>query len=292
MAEPTTPTTETTTPPQTEPATKTNTTSDTGGTQNKDKAFTTIPTNAISRMKADARRKGRDDAAKENEAKAKELGFRSYDEMLKAAVDARKRGGAPKPNTGNGTPQTNREPKPQQPRQGQPGNSTDKDFLRLQQENQRMADAAKTANLRRANEEKRRRQAQAELDAERAQNQLLIASRSGVQPDEVHYAVQLLQRELADRQAGKSEAEREAVINGFDEEKFFAEDLRARKPYLYGAETKPANTSAQTQTQNSHPPKPNPSQNQPPPKKRLPDMTPAEVAEYYKNMGLRQPGVG
>lgn len=191
-----------------------------------------IPQHAIGEMKREQREKGKRQALKELEEKAKAEGFSSVDEMIQFASESRKKQGqrqaAPQP-----TPQARREPTQPKPVQNPPKNRqdrqamdrSDRDLRRVQEENARLKQKAQNEERRRREADKARQAAEARSELERS------AVAAGVQ--DVDYAVHLLEKHVR----GLSEE----AIEAFDESKFF-EDLRTEKPHLFGVTHVPATT--------------------------------------------------
>ena len=177
---------------------------------------------AIGKLKAEQRDRGARETRDELEKQARDAGFASLDEALKAISDARARPPAP-PVPAAAAPEPP-EPTPGSPQQ--PGES--KNAYRFRQQAERERDDARRKLGR---ETEARRALQAQLEAKDAEMELrTTAVQSGIQ--DVDYAMVLLQRHLASLP--------DAELETFDETKFFA-DLRAKKPYLFGETVVPAN---------------------------------------------------
>lgn len=205
----------------------------------KDPKVVTIPTRAMAQIKQAEREKGKKLAIQELNARAKALGFNTWEALEAAAIQ--KPSTAPKsppaglPEEAKETPQATQgqqPPKQVQPAQKasqKPSNGRD-----LQRELARAAEEKRRLNQQRAAEEKRRRALEQQLDATQAENALRLAAvKAGVtDPD---YALHLLRNKLQNKSAEELES--------FDEDEFFSKNLRETHPYLYGVETRPASTS-------------------------------------------------
>lgn len=203
----------------------------------------TIPSNAMTRIKAEERERGKKQAMKELDAQARAAGFKSFEEMQQAAISA-KRGKA-----GSRAPAT--EPDEEEPEtpappangKGAPAHPRimkgyEKKIAQLTEEKRRLNRAV-------SHEEKRRKQLERELEAREAESALRIeAIRAGVK--DVDYAVELLRRSMVGKTAEQ--------LRTFDEAKFFSDELRKSHPYLYEVEQRPA----QTGPSGDQPPAPKP----------------------------------
>lgn len=184
-----------------------------------------IPTSTMKRIKEEERQRGRAALRNELDTEARKLGFRSHDEMVRQIATSRrnpapKQAAQPQPAASDGAPAEQRE----SPRK----------IAALERDVARLTDERKRANRRVADLEREITRLKAGLDSKDAELALRVAAaRAGVQ--DVEYALHVLQGHLR----GKSEEE----LRGFSEEKFFADTLRASHPYLYGVETRPANSS-------------------------------------------------
>lgn len=188
-----------------------------------------IPANAMSRIKAEEREKGKRAMMAELDKRAKTLGYKNHED-LERALD-RNRTRAQKTTE---KPATQPTAKPAQQQKTQPNAQAAVDLSLRQQERDRlMQEKILRLNRRAAHEEKRRKALQRELDAKEAENALRLAAvRAGVH--DVDYALHLLRRDMT----GKTSQE----LDGFDEAKFFSENLRKSHPHLYGVESRPATT--------------------------------------------------
>ena len=158
----------------------------------------------------------------------------SVDDLLKRVKDP------PKPQQQRAS---NREPQRQPQRQngGRQPSDFDKKFEREKQKMQREKDEiAKKAR----SEARRARQLEDELDVERVNRQLeRIALAEGVSAKEVRGALFY----LADHLQDKSQDYRDK----FDEAKYFREQLRTERPYLFGETVRPATTGTGAQPGNA-----------------------------------------
>lgn len=178
----------------------------------------------MARIKRQERDRGRKAAEAAMEAKAKELGFDSMEDMMAAAKTSTKI----KRRTANaGTPPTPEEP----------ARRVDSDELRR-------------VNRARAREEAKRKAAEQRVQALEAEVELrTAAAKAGVK--DVEYAIELLRRDVRK----KTEEE----LQSYDENAFFT-GLRKTHPYLFGVESAPAHSdptpAGAAPTGDGAPPKP------------------------------------
>jgi hypothetical protein len=170
----------------------------------------------------------------ELEAKAKEAGFSSFEDMV--TYNAELRSSASKASkqkfAANSAEDTSDEDVASE-KPVAPANKHDRRAMaQYERERQQWAQQMEQAKRRGAHEEKKRRELQRQLDANEARSSLeKLAIRRGVQ--EVDFAMHLLQRELE----GKTEKD----LADFDEGVFF-DRLRESRPYLFGEVVRPATT--------------------------------------------------
>lgn len=191
-----------------------------------------VPTKAMANIKREERDKGRKAAQQELEDRARKAGFASAQEMEEFAMKARRSAQtAPAPRAAN----------PQQPTTPAPAGAVpDRQLRRLERERERALEEVKKANRLRAAEEKRRKDAERQVVSLQAEMELRTAAvKAGVV--DIDYAITLLHRHAKD----KTPEERRA----FDENKYFAEELRKSHPHLYGVVERPVHTAPQTQQQ-------------------------------------------
>lgn len=160
---------------------------------------------------------------------------------------------------------------------------------RLQKDLERTVEERRKANRARATEEKKRLALQRELDDTKVRNALMLAAvKNGVKdPD---YAVELCRRHY---EALPNEAQQAT----FDENAFFATELRKTHPYLYGVEERPANTSPGSEPgERGAAPKPAGKDQTPPPnpngKKDARQMSHTEYQKELETRGLMMPSSG
>lgn len=178
------------------------------------------------RIKEEARAKGRQQAISELDQAAQAVGFASHADALKALAELKK---SPTPPPAKPAPQ---------PEGTQTMSIKPKTDMTTKAADQQRVQALKDADERSAmrkqwrQEERRRRELQAQLDAKEAEMSLREELyRAGV--TDVDYALRLLTRQLE----GKSEEE----IGAFDRSAFYT-GLRKEKPYLFGETVAPATT--------------------------------------------------
>lgn len=266
----------------------------------------TIPSKAMAEIKAKERERGKQMAMAELEKQAKELGYRSFDDM-KAAMAAgatRREAGTtrrteerPARTTERTQERPTRTPertpaRDQQPARAQQAAAAEhpRYTKKLEQENARLIEEKKRLNRLRAQAEKREKAAQRELQASQAEVQLrMTAFGVGIQAEaDVDYALNLLRREVQ----GKTTKQLEAL----DERKFF-EGLRETRPYLFGVETRPAETGSGPPAQPviQKPPmpgqKPSGQRQNEAPTGRVDALTmsPKELEAHYRKMGITPP---
>jgi hypothetical protein len=180
-----------------------------------------IPTSAMSKIKATERERGRKEAQDAQNAQARDLGFVDFEDMKTHAQRAR----AAQPPVQRPNEVT---PPPAPPARTAPTASPEHE-----QTLARLLDERKVVNKNLAREEKKRQQLERQLEAQEAESALRIAAiRAGV--EDVDYALELCRRDMED----KTEAE----LVEFDENSFFAIGLRETHPYLYGVVDVPATT--------------------------------------------------
>jgi len=247
--------------------------SESGG-GSKEPQLVSMPSTAIRALRSEARRKGKLDAEGESLQRLKALGFDSCD----ALAEAQKKPATPEPPPA-------REPiparTPKDPKQM--GATADQ---KLVKENARLLEERKRLSRQRAATERRLKQAERERDALAAEHSLkLAATKAGV--SDVDYAVVLLKRSLT----GKSAEE----LAAFDEGKFFGEELRKSHPYLFGVESTPADTGANTREEDKGGGAPQPGKNGRPaeggpvdPQKMSREHFEATLAKH----GLQNPALG
>lgn len=185
----------------------------------------TMPSNTIAAIRKEEREKGKKAAQNEMNARAKALGYKSWEDF-EAAEKARKAGGGKK------KPEGSQAQKPAAQAGAQPNDADDSTTRRLQRELARKDE--EIARLRRqlANADRRRKMAERGLASTSAEVTLREAAvRAGV--TDVDYALHRLRREMQ----GKSAED----LAAFDEAKWF-EGLRKTAPHLFGVERQPANT--------------------------------------------------
>lgn len=168
------------------------------------------------RIKEEQRAKGRREAIDELDAKARAQGFESHEDALKALAALRK-------------PATQPPAVVQKPAQGAPTMSNrtapkNEDADRLRAENLRAKEEQAAERKRWRQENRQRRELEAQLQAKDAEIALREECyRAGVK--DVDYVIRLLTRELQ----GKTQEE----IAAFDRSKFY-DATRKEKPYLFG----------------------------------------------------------
>lgn len=190
-----------------------------------------LPSNAIGRIKNEAKERGKREALNELETQAKSAGFSSLAEALGTlkgitavspkSLHQQKQPKARQENANGEQPR-------KEERQAQAKRS-DRDKEREREKYSRLLEQERRA---RQDEARRRRELQRQLDASQARSELeKSAIQSGVK--DVDYAVSLLLRQL--------EGKDEKALSVFDESKFF-DGLRESHPYLFGETVKPATT--------------------------------------------------
>jgi len=173
-----------------------------------------MPTSAVARIKREERDRGRKEAVAEFQKQLKAAGFDNVDALVKAAK------GKGQTTAAGDNAQT-------APGAKRGGDST--------AQVRSLTDQVRRISQRLTGLIKENKRLQRQLDAKDAEMELrLTATRAGVK--DVDYAVEMLHRKVQ----GKSADE----LKGFDETKFFSEELKKSCPYLYGAESQPATTSA------------------------------------------------
>ena len=210
-----------------------------------------IPKNAMKKVREQARLQGRKKMQAELDETARGLGYKSHEDMvakIRQQQGQRRSRDSRRPKQQQQQPRRTQAVDPKNDAGQQP--ESPRQITRLQNQLAQGIEERKRINRQRANEERRRKDAERLLEAERAEGKLRVAAvRAGVH--EVDFAIHLLRKEIS----GKDATE----LEGFDEDKFFREELRKRAPYLYEVETRPADTSTQEDvTEGKGEPKPGP----------------------------------
>lgn len=236
------------------------------------------------RIKEEQRAKGRREAIEELDAKARAAGFESHDDALKALAALKKSPPiaqpAARPTQPQGAP----------PMSNTPSKKNDTQAAdRARAEALRAEDARKEDRKKWRQENRQRRELEAQLAAKDAEMALREECyRAGVK--DVDYVIRLLTRTLE----GKSQEE----IATFDRSKFY-EETRKDKPYLFGETVVAATTGTggEVKTEGTNgqapagaPATPNPGANavDAADKKQFDarKATPAEVADRLRQLGL------
>lgn len=252
-----------------------------------------MPTATVARLKREAGQKA-------NAKLLKQLGFKSVED-LNAALTAKRKGKPKAPRSRGARPAPHRPAKPVslpedtstmniEPEAALTAESP-RQINRITKERDRLIDEKRRLNRARAHEEKRRKLVERERDSLSAEHKLRIAAvQAGVK--DVDYAITLLRRQLE----GKSEEEYEL----FDENAFFAKELRKSHPYLYQTHEAPADTGAETREgnrdQSAAAPTPASKINNPDAGTHQPidptKMTTEQYQNTLKRLGLTDPGAG
>lgn len=181
----------------------------------------TLPTEAIGRLKKEAREKGKREAMLELETQAKEAGFGSLKEAFQAVADLKK---APVPET-------------RQAAQAPAGKTNDPKW---QKEIERREKLLQEAQRRLKMEERKRKELVRTMDQREVEQSIREqAILAGVQ--DVDFAVELARREARQIVNSVPPEKVEEALRQFDERKFFA-GLRDKRPYLFGEKVVPATT--------------------------------------------------
>jgi hypothetical protein len=230
----------------------------------------------MSKLKAEERDKGRRMVIEDFDAKAQANGFKDHDDFMAAVA----RLARTKPQQQPTEPKSGTNQQPTEPQQ-QPQASMS------EEERAKYLSNVRRVNRARAREEKRRRELERELerkDVERLMERAAI--RAGVQ--DVDYAMTLLNRKIQSMSP-------EEAKQGFDEEKFFNEELRKSHPILYGTETRPATTGTHGSAEPPKAPKPG----EAPPGKEgdngmvdARDLSGEDYQKLLEKMGLSHPAGG
>ncbi len=255
----------------------------------------TMPTSAVREMKNKSREQGKQDALKELNAAAIKAGYESHEEMVQAAMDAKK-----KPKT---TPSAPRQdpPRSNQTRPSTGGNdrTSARQIATLEREKGELLEKLRVSNRRFATEEKRRKALEKQNASLEAQMELrTIATKAGVQ--DLDYALTQLYR--------KTSSMSPEELKKFNTEDYFAKELRKAHPYLYTQSDQPLNTAADEETAEENveetPPAPPTRVAAKPPgkdpaappnsKKRLnaKDLTPEEYQKTLRELGIADPSLG
>jgi hypothetical protein len=204
-----------------------------------------MPTEAIGRLKKEARERGKREAMNLLEEQAKAAGFSSLAEAFQVMAQAK-----------NGAQtQTIPEPKPQQQATGAGNRSPGKNDLRWQKELERREKDLQDAQRKLRLEEKRRKEIQRVMDQREVEQTIREqAILAGIQ--DVDFAVELARREARQIVNSVPPEKVEEALRAFDERKFF-HGLRDKRPYLFGEKVVPATTGTGSDAQVT-PPAPSP----------------------------------
>ena len=226
---------------------------------------------AISAIKAEERAKAERQLMKRLDDQARALGYRSHDDMMQQAARAKQQ-----------PPPQRQQPNASTPPSQQPPN---RDTRRVDQRVAQANDQVRKANKARANTDKRNKELERSLRAMEAETELkILAVRCGVH--DVDYAISLIKRHTASMSPED--------LNKFDEEKYFREDLRKERPYLYGEEVRPADTTPTSAkptgekpgNETPAPPPPNPPPNGQPGEVDAKSMTRDQFEKFLASKGL------
>lgn len=235
-----------------------------------------IPTSQMAKLKRDERDKGKRAAAQAADAQARELGYASHADMidkLKAKKNRPPASARPTQTSANDDGDGDEPPTP--PAAGA------RRQTRVERELERAREQRKAANRARTAAEKKARQLERQREADRAEHELRLAAvGAGVQ--DVDYALALCQRQLS----GMSDEE----LAKFDEVKFFKEELRRLKPYLYETVEQPVTTSPPPS--DPKPPTPPGRPPAPPPDKDIRTVSRQEYKARLAKLGITDPSVG
>jgi len=227
-------------------------------------AVLTIPQSAMARIKRDERERGRKAARAEMEAKAKELGFESVEDMMTAAAKKKPVKKIQR-----------REAPPADPPSTEPTRGADLEELRR-------------VNRARAREEAKRKAAEQRAEALEVEMELrTAAARCGI--SDIDYAVELLRRDVRKKSPDE--------LKSYDETAFF-KGLAKTHPYLFNAQQAPAHsdpTPPGTKPDgDGAPPKPA-AGDDPAPAPKLVDarkMSREEYDKLLKDLKIKNPALG
>lgn len=195
-----------------------------------------LSSKAYKKMRESFYARGQREALVKLDADAQELGYKSHADMLANLKAGRANGGSvQRPNQQTQNPKRGGQ-QAQPAREAAPmANTNQPRTSKLEMRRiDRMQKEREIDRKARIMAERRARQANAELEAERVRNELVrSAMMAGVQ--DVDYAVTLLERSIR----GKDEAA--LSREGFDEAAFFT-NLRQTHPYIFGEQVRPITT--------------------------------------------------
>lgn len=238
-----------------------------------------LRTSEFKRLKTKAAEKGRRSERLLLNERAKELGYDSVDELLKAVADKQSE---PEPTEDPEAIEIEEEimAKPAKKPTPKRQSSSENHYKRKYEASER---ARKDAVRKWRAGEKRRRGTQRQLAAKEAEMELReVAIQTGIK--DVDYAIRLLTRNLH----GKTEED----LAAFDESAFF-NGLREERPYLFGEHVMPANTGSDPANSGSDPAAPGPNQTQQVEAESSQfdarKATPEQISARYKELGLSQP---
>lgn len=186
----------------------------------------TMPTEAIGRLKREARERGKREAMGLLEEQAKAAGFSSLADAFQAMADSKKvAAAAPTPAAQEAKPAA------------APSKNQD---LRWQRELDRREKALQEAQRKLRLEEKRRKEIQRTMDQREVEQTIREqAILAGIH--DVDFAVELARREARQIVDSVPADKVEEALRQFDERKFF-NDLRGKRPYLFGEKVVQATT--------------------------------------------------
>lgn len=198
-----------------------------------------IRESSMARIKEEERTKARKAHQAELDRMAQSYGYRSHADLVaklerdKAAASQRPRQRASAPQEPELEDTDADDADPPAPAANR-SERTPRALARLEREKKAALDALRQANRARNHAERERRRLQQERDAAEAEHELRLAAvRAGV--SDVDYAMHLLRSHCA----GKSQEE----LAAFDENAYFATEMRKTHPYLYKVEEQLADTS-------------------------------------------------
>jgi hypothetical protein len=190
----------------------------------------TIPSSAMTSLKKREQDKGKRAAMAELDGKARAMGFRDHEDLLKHASKNRER--TARDRTDDRASRADGKPARTD------GTGARADNPRLARERERQLEAQRKLNREAARARKRAKSLEQELQAQKVETQLRVAAaRAGVH--DVDFAIHVLRKHLSELDHDESTT--------FDEDTFFSKKLRESHPYLYGTApevSRPATTTA------------------------------------------------
>lgn len=231
----------------------------------------TMPSSAMTSLKKREQDKGKRAAMAELDSRARSMGFKDHEDLLKHASKNRER--------------TARDRTDGRAADGKPARgAAPADNPRQARERERQLEAQRKLNREAARARKKSKQLEQELQAQKVETQLRVAAaRAGVH--DVDFAIHVLRKHLSELD--------DAGSSTFDEETFFAKTLKGTHPYLYGAAPEVARPATTTATETAPPVSaPKPSQSSATTTLDGMKLSPDDYQKRLRDLGFSNPKMG